>query len=48
MEWKDKIGSFKQIDIRDIQDIKKQGKEHSEICEMLKEKFGEKNLDEKV
>ena len=28
--------------------MEKQGKEHSEICETLKEKFGEKNPDVKV
>ena len=31
-----------------IKNMEKQGKERSEICEMLKEKFGEKNLDVKV
>lgn len=31
-----------------IKNMEKQGKERSEICEMLKEKFGEKNPDVKV
>jgi len=31
-----------------IKQMEKQGKERSEICEMLKEKFGEKNPDVKV
>jgi hypothetical protein len=31
-----------------IKNMEKQGKERSEICEMLKEKFGEKNTDVKV
>ena len=31
-----------------IKNMEKQGKDRSEICEMLKEKFGEKNLDVKV
>ena len=53
MEWKDKISTFKQIDVRGIQGnffqgLKKQGKERGEICETLKEKFGEKNPDVKV
>ena len=31
-----------------IKHMEKQGRERSEICEMLKEKFGEKNPDVKV
>ena len=31
-----------------IKNMEKQGKERSEICEMLKEKYGEKNPDVKV
>ena len=31
-----------------IKNMEKQGKERGEICEMLKEKFGEKNPDVKV
>ena len=31
-----------------IKQMEKQGKERSEICETLKEKFGEKNPDVKV
>jgi len=31
-----------------IKKMEKQGKERSEICETLKEKFGEKNPDVKV
>ena len=31
-----------------IKNMEKQGKERSEICELLKEKFGEKNPDVKV
>ena len=31
-----------------IKQMEKQGKERSEICEILKEKFGEKNPDIKV
>ena len=33
---------------RSIKNMEKQGKERSEICEILKEKFGEKNPDVKV
>ena len=31
-----------------IKSMEKQGKDRSEICEMLKERFGEKNPDVKV
>ena len=40
MDWKDQISTFKSME--------KQGKARSEICQMLKEKFGEKNPDVKV
>ena len=40
-EWKTE--EFKKIDVRGVQ-----GKDRIEICEMLKERFGEKNPDVKV
>ncbi len=49
MEWKDKIGpSTLFAAYKTIKNMEKQGKERKEICEMLKEKFGEKNPDVKV
>ena len=43
-EWKDKTANFNKT----IKKMEKQGKERSEIVEILKEKFGEKNPDVKV
>ena len=36
------------IGYKTIKNMEKQGKERSEICTMLKEKFGENNPDVKV
>ena len=52
-DWKDRTADFKTTDVFGIQGnffqgLKEQGKARSEICEMRKEKFGEKDPDAKV
>ena len=56
MDWKDQISYFSSeigpstlfAAYKTIKSMEKQGKARSEICEMLKEKYGEKNPDVKV
>ncbi len=56
MDWKDQISYFSSeigpstlfAAYKTIKRMEKQGKARSEICQTLKEKFGEKNPDVKV
>ncbi len=56
LAWNQGIGNFSSeigpstlfLAYKTIKNMEKQGKERSEICTMLKEKFGEKNPDVKV